>query len=484
MHRRQFLKKAFASSISLPFLTAGCQSIFAGPSSRKQPNILFIFSDDHAFQAIGAYRSWLQDFMKEQNLTPNIDKLAEAGAIFDNSFCCNSICGPSRAVIQTGAHSHINGFKTNERPNFDGSQWTFPKVMQQGGYQTAMLGKWHLGTDPTGFDHWEILPGQGQYYNPDFITSQGRNQKTGYATDLITDMAIDWLDQRDPEKPFLLMCQHKAPHRNWMPPERYLNLLDNVKIPEPDNLFDDYSGRTSSAADQEMMIDKHMTLNSDLKVTPPIADNPGNIPGFLKRLTDEQRAAWEAAYQPKNDIFRAANPQGKDLVRWKYQRYMKDYLRCIKAVDDSVGKLSQYLQDNNLADNTVLIYSSDQGFYLGEHGWFDKRWMYEESLRMPFIIRWPGVIKTRFTAPTDDPEYRLRAHLPRHGRPVSPARRYRGAPSCRSLRVNHPAIGARVSITIITNTPRHTAFRNIAVSAQNATPSYTFIRWMNGNSTT
>lgn len=354
-----------------------------------RPNILFIFSDDHAAQAIGAYGS---SFAR----TPRLDRLAEQGVRFDSCFCTNSICGPSRAVILTGKYSHLNGFKDN-RAKFDGSQQTFPKLLQNAGYQTAIIGKWHLVSEPTGFDFWEVLPGQGAYYNPDFLTPAGRVKVPGYTTDLITDKAIDWLKAgRDKSKPFVLMCQHKAPHRAWEPPPRYLHLFDGVTFPEPANLFDDYRGRASGAAEQEMTIARHMLPGHDLKIVPDPGDDSQDSKmwkGQIGRLDPEQRKLWDAAYAARNAEYKSGKLTGDELVRWKYQQYMKDYLACIKAVDDSVGRLLDYLDETGLAENTLVVYSSDQGFYLGEHGWFDKRWMYEESLRMPLIARWPGHIK-------------------------------------------------------------------------------------------
>ncbi|WP_417384361.1 sulfatase [Gimesia sp.] len=338
-----------------------------------RPNILFIFTDDHASHAMSCYGS-------KVNETPNLDRIAREGMRFNNCFCTNSICGPSRAVILTGKHSHLNGFKQNGN-KFDGSQQTFPKLLQKHGYQTAIVGKWHLVSDPTGFDYSEILIGQGPYYNPPMIKNGKRVKHEGYTTDIITDLAIDYLkNDRDPKKPFMLMFQHKAPHRNWQPGPKYLHMYDDVTIPEPDNLFDDYEGRGTAAHQQDMTIAKTMTP-FDLKLTPPT------------NLTPEQLATWNAAYEPKNEAFRKANLTGKDLVRWKYQRYMKDYLRCVASVDENVGRMLDYLESSGLAKNTVVIYSSDQGFYLGDHGWFDKRFMYEESYRMPLLARWPGVIK-------------------------------------------------------------------------------------------
>ncbi|MHC4445114.1 MAG: sulfatase family protein [Planctomycetota bacterium] len=339
----------------------------------QRPNIVFIFTDDHASHAISAYGSKI-------NRTPNLDRLANEGMLFRNCFCTNSICAPSRAVILTGKHSHLNGVVDNG-VRFDGSQQTFPKLMQQAGYQTAMIGKWHLKSDPTGFDYWSVLIGQGPYYNPPMKTVAGIVRQTGYTTDIITDLALDWLkNKRDPSQPFMLMYQHKAPHREWQPGPKHLTMYDDVTIPEPATLFDDYQGRGTAAEKQEMTISEHMN-DRDLKFNPP------------RNLTPEQMKLWKAAYEPKNKVFRKAKLTGDDLVRWKYQRYIKDYLRCIASVDDSVGRLLDYLDETGLADNTVVIYSSDQGFYLGDHGWFDKRFMYEESLRMPLMVRWPGVTK-------------------------------------------------------------------------------------------
>lgn len=363
--------------------------------AEERPNILFIFSDDHAPQAIGAYGS-------EINQTPHLDRIAKEGAVFHNSFCANSICGPSRACILTGKHSHLNGFLRNGN-RFDGTQTTFPKLMQNAGYQTALIGKWHLSSDPVGFDHWEVLPGQGSYYNPDLIQMDGsRKRYEGYCTDIITENALSWLkEKRDDDKPFILMCQHKAPHRNWSPPQRHFSLFKDVDIPEPHTLFDDYSGRSSLLTQNEMSIKDHFFWGHDMKFH---GENQfpkhfaTRIPnGEYRRMTDEQKAAWDEAYQPENEAFirkmKAGELSDKQVIQWKYQRYIKDYLRCIQAVDDGVGQMLDYLDQSGLAKNTIVIYSSDQGFYLGEHGWYDKRWMFEESLRMPFLIRWPGVIE-------------------------------------------------------------------------------------------
>ncbi len=366
-------------------------------NAADRPNIVFLFSDDHAIKAISAYGGPLANVAP----TPNIDRLASEGAVFLNSFCANSICGPSRATILTGKHSHRNGFMRNGN-KFDPNQWTVAKALQTGGYSTAVIGKWHLNSNPVGFDHWEILPGQGSYYNPDFIQMDGTQKRfEGYATDLTTDKAVAWLDSRDQSKPFFLMCQHKAPHRTFAPALRHLGAFDDVDIPEPDSLFDDYANRSSTLAENEMEIDRHFDWAYDAKIRKdergdvklPEPDRYGT-PEY-NRMNAEQKQIWDAHFSPHNQKFLAEYQAGKlshsDLVRWKYRRYMRNYLSTVKAVDESVGRMLKYLDDNGLADNTIVIYSSDQGFFLGEHGWYDKRWMFEESFRMPFLIRWPGV---------------------------------------------------------------------------------------------
>ena len=362
-------------------------------TNKKRPNIIFIFSDDHAPHAIGAYDGWL----KSVNPTPNIDALAKQGMLFQNSFCTNSICGPSRAVIITGKHSHMNGFMNNGN-NFDGSQQTFPKLLRKAGYTTAMIGKWHLKSTPQGFDYWDVLPGQGEYYNPRLISQSGRRKVTGHCTDIVTDLAVDWLKQnKDGDKPFMLMCQHKAPHRCWMPAPRHLKLFQDQDLPEPETLFDNYSDNAAASRNQEMEIDRHMHIVCDLFTTPPEGWTPDGLntdkSGWknLQTMTPDQRKQWDDAFRAENEAFAKADLSGKDLVRWKYQRYAKNYLRCVRGVDDSVGRIMKYLKESGLEENTVVVYSSDQGFYIGDHGWYDKRWMYEESLKMPLIVKWPGV---------------------------------------------------------------------------------------------
>ena len=364
----------------------------------ERPNILFLFSDDHAVKAISAYSGPLANVAP----TPNIDRLAREGAVFLNSFCANSICGPSRATILTGKHSHKNGFMRNGN-NFDPGQWTVAKALRQDGYITAVIGKWHLKSNPVGFDYWEVFPGQGNYYNPVFIQMDGtRKRVEGYATDLTTDKALTWLGTRDKSKPFFLMCQHKAPHRTFAPALRHLGAFGDVEIPEPSNLFDDYANRSRTLAKNEMEIDRHFDWAYDAKVRKdergdvklPKPDRYGT-PEY-NRMTPAQKKKWDAHFGPRNQRFLADFKSGRlshqDIVRWKYRRYMRNYLSTVKAVDESVGRMLKHLDDNGLAENTIVIYSSDQGFYLGEHGWYDKRWMFEESLQMPFLIRWPGVI--------------------------------------------------------------------------------------------
>lgn len=377
-----------------------CMVFSQALTAEDRPNILFIFSDDHAINSISSYEGTLAEVAP----TPNIDRIAKEGAVFLNSFCGNSICGPSRATILTGKHSHKNGFMRNTGKGFDQSQWTVAKALQENGYRTAVIGKWHLKTTPLGFDHWEIFPGQGSYYNPVFIQPDGSQKRVeGYATDLTTEKAIKWLEERDESEPFFLMCQHKAPHRTFAPALRHLGAFDDVEIPEPDTLFDDYRNRSMTLAGNEMEIDRHFDWAYDAKVRKnergevklPPPDRYGT-PEY-NRMTAEQKEKWDAYFSPKNQDFLKAFAAGefdhRQMVQWKYRRYMRNYLSTVKAVDDSVGRLLDYLDDHGLAENTLVIYSSDQGFYLGEHGWYDKRWMFEESFRMPFIARWPGKIQ-------------------------------------------------------------------------------------------
>lgn len=320
--------------------------------STDRPNIIFIMSDDHASHAMSCYGSRI-------NTTPNLDRIAEGGMRFDNCFCTNSICTPSRAAILAGTYNHVNNVTTLST-KMDNRLETFPKLLQENGYQTAVFGKWHLGTGPdhcpTGFDDWAVLPGQGLYHNPEFIFAgpDGGTRRTvhGYVTDIVTDLSLDWLESRDEESPFCLLCHHKAPHRSWEPDEKHAAMYLNEDIPEPDTLFDDYENRASAAAAAEMRVGVHMNA-TDLKCT------------MNESLSEHE------------------------MRRWAYQRYIKDYLRVIASIDDNVGRILDWLDEHNLSENTIIVYTSDQGFFLGDHGWYDKRFMYEESLRMPFVVRYP-----------------------------------------------------------------------------------------------
>jgi arylsulfatase A-like enzyme len=366
-------------------LTAA-SSVLHSQTIQKRPNIIYIMSDDHAFQAISAYGGILKDLAP----TPNIDRIAREGMRFNRCLVTNSISGPCRAVVLTGKYSHLNGFIKNEgQAPFDGSQQTFPKLLKAAGYNTAIIGKWHLGSDPTGFDHWEILPGQGNYYNPDFIDSNGKHIEKGYVTEIITKKCIEWLNSaKNTGKPFLLMMHHKAPHREWQPGPNELMLYKNVTFPEPSTLFDDYSGRGTAERSQDMTITKTMRIEEDLKM---YRDKSKMKFTGLNRMNADQLKAWDSVYDPIIRHFYETNLSGDELVRFKYQRYLQDYLACIAAVDKSVGEVLDFLKGNGLDKNTIVIYTSDQGFYLGEHGWFDKRWMFEESYRTPLLIEWPGI---------------------------------------------------------------------------------------------
>ena len=338
-----------ATSAGILSILPSCTAIAQTTKAKiNQPNIIFIMADDHASHALSCYGSKI-------NKTPNLDRLAKEGMRFSNCFCTNSICAPSRAVILTGKYSHINGVIDN-RVKFDGNQQTFPKLLQKGGYETAVIGKWHLKSKPTGFDYSNILPGQGAYYNPEFIEMGKRKKHEGYVTDIITNFCLDWLRDRKGDRPFCLMYHHKAPHRNWQPDKKHAKMYDGLNIPVPKTFDDDYKTRSKTAGTAEMTIEHHLTPR-DLKIDPP------------EGLT------------------------GQALKKWKYQRYIKDYLRCVASIDDNIGRLLDYLDTAGLAENTIVIYTSDQGFYLGEHGWFDKRFMYEESLRMPLLVRYPKEIK-------------------------------------------------------------------------------------------
>jgi arylsulfatase A-like enzyme len=353
INRREFLKAAGFSAAALTI--QGCGDVFKGPRAQSpRPNLIFIMTDDHAAHALSCYGSKI-------NKTPNLDRIAKEGMRFENCFCTNSICAPSRAVILTGKYSHINGKIDNSGQAFDGNQQTFPKLLQEEGYETAMIGKWHLRSEPTGFDYWNVLPGQGVYYNPDLIEMGQRKKYTGYVTDIITDLSLEWLKKRNKDKPFCLLYQHKAPHANWQPGPKHKDMYDDIDIPEPDTFDDDGSGRGNAARECEMSVGEFLDLQYEwgsFKMNPP------------------------------------EGLKGEELTKWKYQFYMKNYLRCVASVDDNVGRVLDYLDESGLAKNTLVVYTSDQGFYLGDHGWYDKRFMYEESLRMPLLMRLPGIIES------------------------------------------------------------------------------------------
>jgi arylsulfatase A-like enzyme len=363
----------------------------------KRPNIIFMMADDHAYQAISAYSDRLIT-------TPNIDRIAKEGMLFSNASVTNSICAPSRAVILTGKHSHINGKTDNHFP-FDTTQITFPQYFQEAGYQTAMFGKLHFGNSPKGFDQFKILPGQGRYYNPVFITkNEGTQTIEGYVTDIITDMTINWLEkERNPDEPFMLMYLHKAPHREWLPAPRHYKDYIKKRFPEPPTLFDDYEGRGTAAKEAEMNLLEHMNYAGDSKIYPEVMDELGipdksgwDLKAYQREvgaMNETQKAQWDSVYGPMNDDFKKRYPgmTETEKMKWRYQRYMQDYLGTIAAVDENVGRVLDYLEANNLSDNTIIVYTSDQGFYLGEHGWFDKRFIYDESFKTPLIIKWPGV---------------------------------------------------------------------------------------------
>ena len=356
------MKRSGKNKLVLSVLTLVVVSALVVSAAPSKPNIVWIFSDDHAYQAIGAYGGRFE----KENLTPNIDSIARDGMLFERAYVGNSICAPSRATLLTGKHSHKNG-KFDNRGGFNHDQQQFQKILQKNGYQTAMIGKIHLSGAMQGFDYWEVLPGQGRYTNPQFITAEGKTEYKGHSTDIVTDRALNWLKTGvDDSKPFMVMVHYKAPHRNWLPAERIMKKFRKRTFPEPDSLFDDYEGRGEAAHKQDMSIEKTMTMKSDLKVAP---------------------GSERAAYLEKNKL------EGKELIRWKYQAYMQDYLGCIAGVDENIGRILAYLKETGLDKNTVVMYSADQGFYLGEHGWFDKRFMYEESFRTPLLAKWPGVIK-------------------------------------------------------------------------------------------
>ncbi|MDL2322459.1 sulfatase [Bacteroidales bacterium OttesenSCG-928-A17] len=386
-------KYRFGSLLSLS-LCASCGIYAANP--QKQMNIVFIMTDDHAFQALSAYEHPISQLAP----TPNLDRIAENGMLFRNAFVENSISTPSRATLLTGLYSHQHGqtrLGCCMKPDVN----FFPEYLQQAGYQTAVFGKWHLAAEPKGFDTFKLFEDQGEYYNPVFKTPETNGKyvrEEGYATDLVTNDALDWLIYRDKDKPFCLMVHHKAPHRNWMPDLQYLNLYEDVEFPEPETLFDDYNTRGEQMKTHELSVDQHLGYAFDLKVSqlqnePTLEYIKNSFPIAMSSMTPEQIRVWNESYDEKNKEFLANRPEGKELVSWKYQRYIKDYCRTIKSVDVQVGRLLDYLENNNLMDNTIIVYTSDQGFFLGEHGLYDKRFMYEEAFRTPLIIAFPGAKK-------------------------------------------------------------------------------------------
>ena len=379
----------FFLSLSICVFILSCQK---QEEKTSPPNILFIMTDDHSYQTLSAYDN---RFIQ----TPNLDRIAHEGALFKNSFVSNSICAPSRAVMLTGKHSHMNGHTDNTK-TFDGSQPTFPKYLQKAGYQTALFGKWHLESLPTGFDQFEVLQGQGVYYNTPFIRKNDTIPSEGYVTDVITDKSLHWLDQRDTSKPFCLLVHHKATHRVWMPDLKYLDSLEDHEFVYPATLFDNYVGREAAAA-QKMSIDKDMDLVYDLKMMDPEGEIQTKYRSMYEKsqisnLNETERKIWDDHYNALISEFKKSGLTGTDLVKWKYQRYMRDYIRCVISVDDNVGRILEYLDQNNLTENTLIVYTSDQGFYMGEHGWFDKRFMYEESMRTPLLMRYPEMIRPGF----------------------------------------------------------------------------------------
>ena len=382
------------AACALPLAAAGL-SACSDAVEQERPNIIFIMTDDHTTQAMSCYGGNLIE-------TPHMDRIADEGMRFDNCYATNALSGPSRACILTGKFSHKNGF-TDNASTFDGSQLTFPKVMRENGYATGVVGKWHLISKPQGFDHWSILLGQneqGNYYKPVFYENGTVVNEDGYVTDVITDKAIEFIDDVHDEKPFMLMLHHKAPHRNWMPAPRHLGIFNDTVFPEPETLFDDYEGRGEAARSQDMNIENTLEDEWDLKLLTREEILAGNnrLHDVYIRMPEEVQHKWDSVYAPRIAEYRSGKLQGDELVRWKYQQYMRDYLATAMSVDESIGRVMEYLEEIGELDNTVIVYTSDQGFFLGEHGWFDKRFMYEECLRMPFVIRYPKMIKAGSTS--------------------------------------------------------------------------------------
>lgn len=413
-------------AVAIIMMLAGCgaprvRETAPAPIRNARPNIIFIMSDDHAYQAISAYGSEVSRLAP----TPNIDRIAKNGATFLNSYVTNSLCGPSRGTMLTGQFSHMHGFTQNGQ-HFDNNRWVWPRALSHAGYQTALFGKWHLNQSPAGIglDEWKVLDDQGEYYNPDIITPTGRSVVQGYATDLITDYSLDWLKRRDPSRPFALLIHHKAPHRNFMPALRYIQKYVGTQFPVPTNYFDHYDGRPAAAA-QEMNIYRDMYEGHDLKMTVDVGTTKlryNRWPGAFDRMTPEQRAEWDRLHQADNDAMNAKKMSDREMALWKYQRYMDEYLGTVAAIDEGVGKVLDYLEATGLDKNTIVVYTSDQGFYLGEHGWFDKRFIYEESLRTPLLVQYPGRIRagSRIPAPVQNVDY-APTFLEYAGLPIEPS---------------------------------------------------------------
>lgn len=371
---------------------ASLVSCTATPSQKaSRPNIVYIMTDDHTAQMMSCYdRRYVH--------TPHLDQLAAEGVLFTQSFVANSLSGPSRACILTGKHSCANRFYDNTTCVFDTTQMTYPKLLRQAGYQTAVIGKWHLESLPAGFDYWKIVPGQGDYYNPCFILQSGDTvRQEGYLTNLITDDALEWMEhRRDASRPFCLLIHHKALHRNWMADTCHLSLYEDKEYPLPDNFFDTYEGRLA-AESAEMRIGRDMDPLYDLKMYREDKSSPlrPNYEAFVGRMNRPQREAWERFYRPITEEFYRTPLQGKELAQWKFNRYMRDYAKTLRSLDDNVGRVMDYLREHDLLDNTLVVYTSDQGFYMGEHGWFDKRFMYEESMHTPLLMRLPKGFNAR-----------------------------------------------------------------------------------------
>lgn len=386
------------SIISLAALSCVTAAYAQQQKALQHPNIVYIMCDDHAYQCISAYGSALSKLAP----TPNIDRLAERGMRFDRAFVENSLSTPSRACLMTGQYSHQNG-QRQLGEGIDTTRTFFTELLQEAGYQTAVVGKWHMGCDPKGFDYYHVYNDQGQYWNPQYRGTDTNNEfvvEEGYSTDLTTDHALDFIEHRDPSKPFCLLLHHKAPHRNWQANLKYLGMYDDVEFPMPENFYDDYATRGSAARTQKMLVTRDMRWEQDFKVpemldlnNPDSQDSYNALMGEINRMTPEQRSAWGRYYFPRNRRLLEAQLKGKDLDNWKYQVYIRDYMSVIASVDESVGRVLDYLDKNGLTDNTMIVYTSDQGFYMGEHGWFDKRFMYEESLRTPLIVSYPGHTK-------------------------------------------------------------------------------------------